>query len=106
MLRLFLSSSLFLIITAVTSQPALQVLDMYENDITGKTITIYTDNPLATDLKSHVYVKNSGEIDLSVYVRRIVNSAVSQSTNGFCFGVNCYPPLVDTSQVETRISIG
>jgi len=106
MLRLLLSASFFLLIALVNSQPAMQVLDMYENDITGKTITVYTDNPLATDLKSHVYVKNSGDTDLVVYVRRIVNSAVSQSTNGFCFGVNCYPPNIDTSQVETPISIG
>lgn len=106
MLKLFISSSLFLLITAASSQPALQVLDIYENDITGKTITVYSDNPLAELLESHVYVKNSGDIDLSILVRRIINSAVSPSTNAFCFGVNCYPPFVDTAQVETSIAVG
>lgn len=106
MKQLLLSFFALLVISAVSAQPGLQVLDQYDNDVTGKTITVYSNNPLAELLESHLKVRNSGDQELSVFLRRVNNSVVANSSNSFCFGVNCYPPFIDTSQVATQLGIG
>ncbi|MBK7213286.1 MAG: T9SS type A sorting domain-containing protein [Bacteroidales bacterium] len=103
-LLLFLSASLLSLVVA--AQPGLRILDQYDNDVTGKTITVYHSSPLAEVLEAHLKVENTGDTDLDVFLRRVNNNVVSTSTNSFCFGVNCYPPNVDTSQDVTRIQVG
>lgn len=88
------------------SESAITLLDQYDNDITGKTITVYSSNPSAETLESHIKVWNSGTTGLDVYVRRINNTVVAGSTNSFCFGINCYPPSTDTSTDVTHIDPG
>ncbi len=106
MKRLLLSLLAMSFLGTVVAQPALQIFDQYDNDVTGKTITVYSNNPLAELMESHLKVYNSGDTDLNVFVRRINNTAVTNSSNAFCFGINCYPPTTDTSQVETPIQVG
>lgn len=103
LLLFFLASLLSLVVAA---QPSLRILDQYDNDVTGKTITVYHNSPLAELLEAHLKVVNNGDTDLDVFLRRVNNNVVSVSSNSFCFGVNCYPPNVDTSQEVTRIQVG
>lgn len=106
MKRLLLSLFALVTLSAVTAQPALKIFDQFDNDVTGKTITVYSNNPLADLMESHLKVYNSGDTDLNVFLRRINNTAATGSSNAFCFGINCYPPTTDTSQVETPIPVG
>jgi len=106
MKKLLLAFSAFLLMAFATAQPSLQILDQFGNDITGTTITVYTASPTAELLESHLSVKNSGDVNLDVFVRRINNTTVNLSSNAFCFGINCYPPFIDTSQVATPMAAG
>ncbi|MBK7174784.1 MAG: T9SS type A sorting domain-containing protein [Bacteroidales bacterium] len=106
MKHLLLTLLSLVILSAITAQPALQIFDQFDNDVTGKTITVYSNNPLVDLMESHLKVYNSGDTDLNVFVRRINNTAATNSSNAFCFGINCYPPTTDTSQVETPIQVG
>lgn len=77
----------------------------HDNLVNNSTITVY-GNQSADVIEFHLTLKNTTSTDLNMYVRRIVNSAVTGTDNSFCFGVNCYPPFVDTSAVVTVIPAG
>ena len=102
---ILLLTSLFLI-TLVSAQPSLQVLDHNNNVVTGKTITIYNNDYNAALLSLQLKVQNTGNADLNVFTYRKNNIVAAGSANSFCFGVNCYPPFVDTSKVVTPIRAG
>jgi hypothetical protein len=106
MKHILLSLAFLFCLTLVSAQPGLQILDHSNNDVTGKTVTVYNNDHNAGLLEIHLKVKNTGNSDLNVFMVRVNNLVAGSSTNSFCFGVNCYPPFVDTSQVVTSIPAG
>ncbi|NVO20089.1 MAG: hypothetical protein HXX13_10335 [Bacteroidetes bacterium] len=106
MKQLLLSLVFLFSIAWASAESSLQILDHNNKNVTGKTITISSNVDAEILLSLQLKVKNTGSNNLDVFVARIRNLEPLGSDNSFCFGVNCYPPFIDTSQIVTPIVAG
>jgi hypothetical protein len=90
----------------VIAQNPIEIYDNANNLITGTTITAFSSDINVETIDMILKVKNNTANDLSLFVRRIVNSEVAGTENVICFGVNCYPPSTDTSSVVRVVPVG
>jgi hypothetical protein len=91
----------------ITTTDTLELYDTLGNKINNSTINVNGSNPSVDALVGFIWVKNTTNTMMSdVYVRRKINQEASGTENAFCFGVNCYPPWVNTSGVATTIGGG
>lgn len=85
-------------LVSVFAQNPIEIYDKANHLITGTTITAYSSDINIETIDMVLKVKNNTTDTLHLYVRRIINSEVSGTENVICFGVNCYPPSIDTSR--------
>jgi hypothetical protein len=103
---LLLVLSCTLVSTRVFAQNQIEIYDQSNNVVNGTILSVYSPDINVISLGIPLKVKNNTDIDLNVFVRRIVSNEVDSSSNGFCFGIQCYPVTVDTSVYATLITPG
>jgi len=91
----------------VISADTLELYDTLGNKINNKIVVVSGSNPSVDALVGYIRVKNTTTTNLNhVFVRRVVNQEVANTTNSFCFGVQCYPPWVNESTAADTIKAG
>jgi len=85
----------------------LELYDTLGNKINNSTIKISGSDPSVDALVGHIWLKNTTNVEMpNVFVRRIINQEVVNTTNSFCFGVICYPPWVGESSMADTAKVG
>jgi hypothetical protein len=85
----------------------LELYDTLMNKLNNTTIRVTGSDPAVEALISHIWVKNTTDTEMTnVFVRRSMNQEVENTTNSFCFGIQCYPPWVNESAVADTAKIG
>jgi hypothetical protein len=84
--------------------PQIEIRDLSENIVNGTTILVDTSNINIDIMPIELMVKNATDQELSLFVRRIMNSKVPDSDNGYCFGILCY--ISDTSSYPMLLAPG
>jgi hypothetical protein len=91
----------------VLSADTLELYDTLGNIINNQTIRITGSDPAVDALVGYVRLKNTTNTDMQhVFVRRSINQEVENTTNSFCFGVQCYPPFINESAVADTVKVG
>lgn len=124
MKKLLLLTLSILFVSALTARPVIlqhlltdskytigtDTLELYDtlgNKINNGTLKISGSNPSVDALVGYIYLKNTTTTEMqNVYVRRIINQEVANTTNSFCFGINCYPPWVGQSVTADTVKVG
>lgn len=91
---------------SVLAQNQIKIYDKSNTEVTGSTLNVSSSDLNAVSLDIYLDVKNNTDLDMNLFVRRIINSEVDLSSNAFCFGVQCYTPTIDTSLYATIILPG
>ena len=85
----------------------LELYDTLGYKINNQTIKVTGSDPAVEALVSYIWLKNTTTTQMSnVFVRRAVNQEVPNTTNSFCFGIQCYPPWVNESAVADTVKVG
>ena len=91
----------------ITATDTLELYDTLGNKINNATIKVTGSNPNVDALVGHIWVKNTTNTEMTnVYVRRSINQEVANTSNSFCFGINCYPPWVNESAIADTAKVG
>jgi hypothetical protein len=98
------------ILAGPNSLSATDTLELYDNlgnKINNATIKVSGTDPNVDALVGYIWLKNTTNTEMpNVYVRRSMNQEVANTTNSFCFGVNCYPPWVNESAIADTAKVG
>ncbi|MEI6062437.1 MAG: T9SS type A sorting domain-containing protein [Bacteroidota bacterium] len=85
----------------------LELLDVDGNKINNGTITVKGSDPNVDALVGYIWVKNTTNTEMpNMFVRRVINYEVPNSSNSFCFGINCYGPLTNESVIADTAKVG
>lgn len=91
----------------VLSADTLELYDTLGNIINNQTIRITGSDPAVEALVGYIWLKNTTNTEMQhVFVRRALNQEVENTTNSFCFGVQCYPPFVNESAIADTAKVG
>ena len=98
------------LLTGPNSLSATDTLELYDNTgnkINNGTIKVTGTDPNIDALVGYIWLKNTTNTEMpNVYVRRSINQEVANTTNSFCFGVNCYPPWINESAIADTAKVG
>jgi hypothetical protein len=91
----------------LSASDTLELYDNLGNKINNATIKVTGSDPNVDALVGYIWLKNTTSTEMpNVYVRRTMNQEVVNTTNSFCFGVNCYPPWVNESAIADTAKVG
>jgi len=91
----------------VLSADTLELYDTLGNIINNQTIRITGSDPAVEALVGYIWLKNTTTTEMQhVFVRRALNQEVENTTNSFCFGIQCYPPWINESAVADTVKVG
>lgn len=91
----------------LSSTDTLELYDNLGNKINNATIRVTGTDPSIDALVGYIWVKNTTSTEMpNVYVRRSMNQEVANTSNSFCFGINCYPPSVSQSAIPDTAKVG
>jgi hypothetical protein len=92
---------------SISATDTLELYDNLGNKINNATIKVTGSDPNVDALVGYIWLKNTTSTEMpNVYVRRTMNQEVVNTTNSFCFGVNCYPPWVNESAIADTAKVG
>jgi len=91
----------------LSATDTLELYDNAGNKINNATIKVTGSDPNIDALVGYIWLKNTTNTEMpNVFVRRSINQEVLNTTNSFCFGINCYPPWVNESASADTAKVG